>query len=334
MFKLKHIALAEAVLIIVLLGMIAKMAFLSPNENFQKKPLRADREQLLSSRVYSKILEPGSFLLVDFTLLKDRLTEYITENKYDISVYVENLKSGSSFGINERKAFLPASLNKVLLAILVMRKVERKELNLDAMMDIHESDRTDTAGALYLRPEKRLPLKDLLKYMLNESDNTAFNILRRYVDTKDTSFIIKYTGYPIGKGIGVMNLGTDSENSRITPKSMYNIFSSLYLSTILQPQHSEFILSALTDTAFDIEKLAQLPDDVTVAHKFGVRYTSGEKLFHDCGIMYIHSKEMRLFYCIMTENLDKDTATEALGEIVRAVYFYRLDARNKFDHYK
>ena len=115
---------------------------------------------------------------------------------------------------------------------------------------------------------------------------------------------------------------------------MYNIFSSLYLSTILQPQHSEFILSTLTDTVFNIEKSAKLPDDVTIAHKFGARYNDDQKIFHDCGIMYIHSKGMKLFYCIMTENLDNNIARKEIGKIVRAVYSYSLDARNNFDYYK
>ena len=162
--KLKHIALAEAVIIILLSGIIIKMSL-------EKSP-SLHRERLLSSRVYSKLLEPGSLLVVNFAPLKDYLEGYIAKNNLNISVYTENLKSGASFGINEEKEFLPASLTKVLVAILIMRKVERKELNLDTLIDIKDSDRMNSAGTLYLRPEKQLPLKVLLQYMLSESDNT------------------------------------------------------------------------------------------------------------------------------------------------------------------
>jgi len=87
----------------------------------------------------------------------------------------------------------------------------------------------------------------------------------------------------------------------VTSASIYNFFSSLYLSTVLNPKDSEYILSLLPNTTFDIKRIANLPDNVTAAHKYGAYYAEDSKFFHDCGILYIG--DSRIFYCIMTKNL-------------------------------
>jgi len=334
MVKLKHIALAEAVIIIVLLGIIIRMTFYSPSENVQQDSSNPHGVRLLSNRIYSRILEPGSFLIMNFVPLRNNMIDFITKNKLDISVYVRNLKSGGGFVINEQKKFFPASLTKVLVAILVMKKIEKGDLSLDTLIDINESDRVDTAGTLYMSPEKRLPVRTLLKYMLSDSDNTALRTLQRYTDQEDKFLIMNYLNFYIDRNMDKKDLEEDTEHNVVTPRSIYNLFSSLYLSTILQPAHSEFLLSLLIDTDFDIKTVAELPDTVTVAHKFGANYTNNKKNFHDCGIMYIHPKDVKLFYCIMSQDMYKETASKTIGLLVQAIYSYTLDVRNKFDYYK
>jgi hypothetical protein len=85
----------------------------------------------------------------------------------------------------------------------------------------------------------------------------------------------------------------------------------------------------LTNTAFDIKKYAQLPDDVTVAQKYGSYHNNGLDYFHSCGIMYI--KESRIFYCVMTRKLDREKASEVVGTIVNKLYNYVTKTRNKLD---
>jgi hypothetical protein len=326
MNKLKYIVVAQAVVIILLLGIILKLLFPPPGEYL---PVSAFNKKLVSPRVYSKIIEPGSFPLVNFAPLKEGLVNYIEQNKFAISIYVESFKTGAAFGIGEKTGFMPAGLSKVLVAIMALKKVEKEKLDLNTGVDIEESDRVGL-----MRGKKKMPLKVLIKQMLSESDPTALKVLQRYIDREDKAVILNYVSYPIHQNIDSLDLGEDDENGLVTPKSVYNIFSSLYLSSILKPEHSEFILSNLVDTVFDVKKTGKLSNNVTIAHAFGARYSGEEKFFHDCGIMYIHSKDMRLFYCVMTKGQDEEIAKENIGSIVRAVYSYSLHVRNKFDYYK
>lgn len=321
--KLKHVVIFETIVIVIILAVL-----INSYSNNIKIEKQLQGTKLLSPRIYSGLLEPKSFMIVNFAPLKQNLQFYITENNLNASIYVENLRNGAFMGINERTGFFPTSLNKLPVAILIMKKIEEGELSFDSRLQIRDSDRTDTAGELYKTKEKELPLRFVLEKMLTESDNTALRILLRYVNLDDLQLLLDYYGIDIT----LYNQKDKEKNNLISPKSMSNLFSSLYFSTVLEPENSEYILSLLTQTIFDIKKIAKIPDEITVAHKFGENYYANNNFFHDCGIIYI--KDSRIFYCIMTKNLEEEKAAETIGFILNEIYNYVVETRAKLDAYK
>ncbi len=321
MHKLKLVAIFEAVIIVTLL-----IFLINSYKNKTDTNPTINKNGLLSTRIYSGLLPPKSLLIENFNPLKEVIEAKITKSNPNISVYIVNLRDGASIGINERSGFPPASLNKIPIAILILKRVERGELSLDTMIEINDSDRTSPPGDLYKTKEKSLPLKVLLEKMIRDSDSTAFKVLRRNLDLKDINFFENYIDYYSNDIVstGHVNLGTEGEDLTNT-KAIYNVFSSLYLSTLLKPENSEYILSLMTDTVFDIKKLANLPEDVTVAQKFGTGEFNGERYFHSCGIIYIN--QSRIFYCIMTKDLDEDQTANTIGSIVYLTYEYVIKTR-------
>lgn len=320
--KIKWLAIIEAIVIIILLA-----ALINPYavNNKIRKPLNGG---LLSSRIYSGLLEPKSFMIVNFAPLKSDIQAYITSNNLNVSVYIENFRNGAFSGINEKAGFFPASLNKLPVAILIMRKIEQGELSFDTKLSIQDSDRMEGLGNLYKTKDKEFSVRILLQKLLRESDNTALNVLLRQIEAEDLMFLQDYYGI-----MANAELGNKKESQElVTPKSMSNIFSSLYFSTVLEPYYSEYILNLLKNTTFDINKLANIPDDITITHKFGINYANNNRYFHDCGIMYIN--ESRIFYCIMTQNLDPDKAKEAIGAIANGIYTYVIAAKASYEDYK
>ena len=329
--KLKWVVLAESFIILVLLGVIANHYLNDKVKNPQTSNLKNDTK-LLSARVYSGILEPKSLLIVNFDPLRKKLEEYTEKKNGSISIYVVNLRDGASFAINEKRGYMPASLNKVPVAILIMRKIEKGELSFNTMLEIKDSDRTDSFGNLYNSRDKELPLQLVLEKALKESDNTAFNMLLRQIDTKESRFLLEYLDYH-SKDISIWHAKNETIvlSNIVTAKSVYNLFSSLYLSTVLEPEHSEYIISLLTDTIFNIKKIADLPDNVTVAQKFAAEYDNA-RIFHSCGILYIDNS--RIFYCVMTEGLEQENAIKTIGYTVNLIYRYIKDIRNELNAYK
>ena len=289
---------------------------------------------LLSPRVYAGVLEPRSFLITNFGPLQKDMQGYLTEQNISASIYVENLRNGANFGINEHEGYFPASLNKLPIAILIMQKIEDSKLKMDTKLPIKEYEKTDTYGTLYLTNEKELSVRELMEHMLKESDNTAFNVLFDNMDRSDLNRLLDYfnikenTEYPFKRveyGGGYTDL--------VTPIHLYNIFSSLYLSTVLYAQDSEYILSLLTVTTdFDTNYEASIPQNVSISDKFGEYYVDDSKLYHDCGIIYID--QSRIFFCIMMLNIELNDAKRTVGYFVNHLYNYVTYTRSTLDKYK
>ena len=138
--------------------------------------------------------------------------------------------------------------------------------------------------------------------------------------------------YGLDINADVQKVQREKHPDLITPKAMSTFFSSLYFSTVLEPHNSEYLLSLLTDTVFDVNKIANIPEDVKVVNKFGENYHDSNEFFHDCGIMYIN--ESRIFYCIMTKGIEDERAVETIGVIVNEIYHYVIDTKAKFESYK
>jgi beta-lactamase class A len=258
------------------------------------------------------------------------MRNYIEKNSLNASVYVENFRNGAFMGINEKAEFFPASLNKLPVAVLIMKKVENNELSFDTMLEIKDIDRTDSSGELYRTKEKELPLKEVLELMLKESDNTALRILLRQVDLEDLQFILDYYGLDIN--IDLQKGQHEKKPDLISPKAISTLYSSLYFSTVLEHQNSEYLLSVMRDSEFDVNQIAGIPGKITISHKFGENYYGSNRFFHDCGIMYIN--ESRIFYCIMTKGIDEERAVEAIGVIANEIYRYVIDAKSRLEAYK
>lgn len=329
MNKLKAIIFVETMIILVLIFII--LFLIEPplfpknhNEYCESNPLDSNN-CLLSPKIYNKIIKPNSFLILNFNPLRDDIKSYIDKNNLDVSVYIENLRTGASFGINASKSYPAASLNKLPIAVIVLKKVEKGEYSLDTKIQIRNYDRNSDFGNLYFNPVKELSVRGLLHYMLAESDNTAAGALQTDMAQEDLIYLTEYIDY-YSNNLSAEDIPITS--TYITPKTVSNMFASLYLSTALEPESSELILRELTNTSFDIKKYANLPSDIVVSQKFGEEYVK-DKVFHSCGIIYVN--DSRFFYCIMTKYINSKKAPEVIGTIVNKLYNFIVEKRRVND---
>ena len=280
--------------------------------------------KLLSPRIYAGIIGPNSHLIFNLNPLEVALRNYIAENNLNVSIFILNLKDSSSIGINHNVEFEPASLNKIPLAMAIMKKVDNGELNLNDMLEIKPEDRDSNQGTLFNSEISKLSVKDLLRYMLSDSDNTAAHVLSREVSVSDIEAVSNYLDF----------YGTDESYTTInipytiSAKSTSRLFTSLYLSTFLEADSSEYLLNLLSNSTFDINSYANLPKEVVVAQKYGnYMDANGLRSFHDCGIIY--SADKRFFYCVMTQDLKSEDAVKVIGTIVNSLYTYINEIQDK-----
>ena len=303
--------------IIILIETLLLLSFVIKFEidHEKDKPVKDSNEGLLSKRIYSGLLPSQSYLATNFNPLREGIEKYLKENDLDVSVYVENLNNGANFGINEDQGTFPASINKIPVAILILQQAEQKKL------DLSQKVRT---------PSGEMSIQELLEKMLRDSDNDAFQTLSQYLELKDLKKIFNYYGLDFYGAYDPSKTG--GNQSLLSAQQFSNVFSSLYFSTVLQQQDSEYVLSLLANTSFNLKLEAELPEQVKLAHKYGSYYVGDSKLFHDCGIIY--DPELRIAYCIMTRGLQEEKAIKVVSTILNTIYNYTKDLRTYLNVYK
>ena len=186
--KIRWLVAIETIIILLLVAFIIYSKMNGPQiETNNNNP-----SGLLSPRVYSGLLKPKSFLIVNFDPLRVRLQEYIKQQKLNVSIYVENLRNGAQMGINEDIGLYPASLNKLPIAILIMDKIEKGSLSFDTLIAINQTDNTGSSSYFHQNKLTKASVRVLIEKMLKDSDNTAFYTLLRIIDKHDLGTLLNY----------------------------------------------------------------------------------------------------------------------------------------------
>lgn len=271
---------------------------------------------LLSLRLFA---QKQNDILINFVPLRKKLYEYIQSKDSSIGMYFEYLPTGNSIGINEKEAYVLASLLKVPLVMAVYKKVENKELDLDKQLIIKETDLDPLFGNLWKKGTgTKLTVRDAIKLALIESDNTANNALFDLINIADIKDVFASLDIPWG----------DSQNVEVvTPKNYSSVLRSLYLSSYLEREHSNEILEYLTQSIDDDKIAGGVPGDIKVAHKIGVYDAANitKRVFTDCGIVYIPHRPYIL--CIMVRDHERNSVT-FMSDLSKIIYEY-LSSVNK-----
>jgi beta-lactamase class A len=240
-----------------------------------------------------------------------------------IALYYRELNNGQWVGLNEKEDFSPASLLKVPVLIAFLKRAE-KEPNIlekkvvvspkDMVADSHQNIRP----AESLVPGKQYSLQEIARIMIQDSDNAAAKIL------------IRETGEDYIKAVfASVGLAFEDEvhEPTVRTKDYAGFFRVLYNASYLSRDMSELALEILAGTQYKDGLVAGLPDNITVAHKFGERAISdfaeglsvlNETQIHDCGIIYIPKKPYIL--CIMTRGSDLQSQQQVIADLSHFIY--------------
>ncbi|WP_240936130.1 serine hydrolase [Billgrantia bachuensis] len=106
----------------------------------------------------------------------------------DLGVHVRDLETGARHGWRDEESWYLASLVKVPVAIELMARVEAGETELQEPLTLKRSDYVDGAGSTnWAAPGSALTLRQLLESMMIVSDNTASDMLMRYLSLESVN---------------------------------------------------------------------------------------------------------------------------------------------------
>lgn len=312
----KRAIILSVFIILILINAIVISLYL--NLRSQPSPCNTNQEfELLSSEIAWKdvntFLEEQKELRISYAPMKPKILEIVNNTQGGYGVYFEDLTTGAWLGINEKDEFMPVSLIKMPLLAAVLKKVENGDITLEQNITIKKEFLDYKSGSLYKKGEGYvITIKELLIYLIKESDNTAFFALTSVVTEEE-----------FNTARLAMGLSELKDPAQISPKDYANMLRSLYLSTYLRRDFSELALSLMIDTNFSLGLPSGVPKGIKVAHKVGFYLKGG--YHHDCGIIYDFYNDKLYPYslCIMSNNSTQEESDDIISKVSRVVYDYR-----------
>ena len=251
--------------------------------------------------------------LAGMTLLPAAIVSELTTNvQGHFSLYLEDLTSGNSWGVDEDCTYEGWSLMKVVTMVAVLKKVERKELSLEDNVTLFTDNPREESSATPTNCRYcRLSVNALLSDMIELSDNVAAVGLATTISASEFQQTLRDLGMPSASPSESQSLVP-----RVSPRQVAEVLRSLKLVSYLNKSDSELALTLLSNTVYGNQIRAGTPQNLLVAHKVGYNATTGD--YHDCGIVFLPNHPYIL--CIMSTRSNVREADRVMSTVSRQVY--------------
>lgn len=260
----------------------------------------------------SRTFIPQSDFITNIQPLRDYLETVHVREGDNISIYYEQLNSGANISVNKEKRFLIASLAKLPLAIVALKRVEKGTWKWETDFKVEENDIDAGSGELYKNQTRdHYTFKELFEALLVDSDNTAQNIFLRNLTEQDYQYLID--------DIGLEELF--DVNFQASAKEYSRLLRSLYTSSYLKREYSQKILELMSKAKFNIFLSQGLPEGVKFSHKYGEN--TDFHIFADSGIVYDdgHPYMLTVFYKGASGTVEEEKrASDLMKQISQKAY--------------
>lgn len=256
-----------------------------------------------------------SFMNVSFSQKQDRKLQNKIEDLIkgfhgDIGIYVHDLNKNKTASINSDTIFPTASMVKIPIAIALMDKLEKGELQYHQELTYKDSliyAGVDLLGSF--KNGEKVELSKVMMLMLTMSDNTAslwlqslsgggekINQLQETLGNKVTRMNSRTTGRQVAQ----QQFGW----GQTSPFEMAGLMEKISKGEVINSNASSKLLRLLGRNYWDEDAISQIPSDVFVASKSGAVDQSRSE------VLFVNGKHCRYVFCICTKNNKDESWTE------------------------
>jgi len=308
--------MALAIILVFFAGFLTNALLLTPRTAQQQPAVGSNVQEAYPLINPAVTMHSSKHFIVNFQPLKTEIQDIQNQYPQKTYIYFLYLNSGVSIGLNEHDDFTAASTVKVPLAMAVLRAVEEGKMQLTDTYSLTSADLDDRYGNLYQAGvDATFTTDQLLKIMLENSDNTAMNALFSMMANIGISSPLTDVYQSFG---WVFDVGVTPTFNEIDAKTLSTMFVALYNATYLNVDHSEEILNYLDQSSFDDKIVSGVPVNISVAHKIGI--SEPDQTFSDCGIVYASNRNYLL--CVASAGAPEDQATQFVSSVSKAIYDY------------
>ena len=272
--------------------------------------------------------------------LSGRLAELAVPAGGHIGAAVYLVETGAHASFRGRERFPMQSVYKFPIAMAVLHDVDTGSLSLDRSVRITERDLVPPSLHSPIRdryPEgASLPLREVLRYAVSESDGTASDVLLRLAGGPS-----RVTAYVEGLGVtGVRIVTSEMEMSRsdrvqyrnwAQPDEMIALLRAFHEGRGLSGASRELLREWMTNTLTGLKRIrGLLPEDGLVAHKTGTSNTIHglTAATNDVGIVTLPDGRHLAIAVFVSDSRAGVEAREGLiAQISRAAWDWALGAK-------
>jgi beta-lactamase class A len=238
---------------------------------------------------------------------------------YSAAVYIRNLNDASWMSINGDQEYLPGSLMKVPIMIYYLKLEEEHPGYLNK--EFHyvkpkESFPVQAYRGDSIESGRNYKISELLRYMIEESDNNATFLLSKNIQAE-----------PFHKIFTDLDIPPDELNDIkyvISTRDYAKFFRVLFNSTYLDEKLSQYALDLLAHCKFTDGIARKLPQGTIIARKFGERGIDNTMDFSESGIIYKERNPYLLV--VMTKGTNHKAQTDLISEISDRVFHKMKDS--------
>lgn len=264
------------------------------------------------------IAPAGAFVPPPLRHMTSQLRAFARQQPGHVALEVIDLASGYSAGYEAGVSMPAASTIKIPVMVEVFRQLEAGRFDLTHRVTLLSSDKDSGSGDLCDAPSGgTYSISTLLGKMIDQSDNTATNMLIRFVGRHN----INHTMYSLG--LRHTQLTTDirtygyaiRNELRSSPGDMATLLSDMAHERLVDQWSSRAMIVILEGQEHNSLIPAVLPPDISIAHKTGTLHDT----LNDVGIVY--DQQAPYVIAVMTTDLPSlDDGESAIRGISRLAF--------------
>ena len=192
---------------------------------------------------------------------QDRVKELTAHFDGRVSIFAKNLKTGVTYDLGGSNRCNTASSIKVPIMIGVFTAVQAGKVHWSDTSELTKESKVGGSGVLQeMSDGTNVPLRDLLRYMILLSDNTATNLVLDQVPGNEVNATMAKLGMKETRSLrkilkgstpeGISDAGRDPANSKFgigvaTPREMVSLLERLYRGEIVSKEASDEMLGIM-----------------------------------------------------------------------------------------
>ncbi|WP_373739168.1 class A beta-lactamase, subclass A2 [Kaistella sp.] len=268
--------------------------------------------------------------------LKREINQIIKGKNATVGVSVLDFENNKSISINGNKHLPMLSVFKFHIALAVLDQVDQEKLRLDQNILIKKSELLlNTWSPIrekYPEGNIEMPLSELIKYTVAQSDNNGCDILLRLIGGTET--VQKFIN---SKGIKNFQIKADEEKMHQGYEFMYwnwtttnasnTLLKKFYDGKVVSKNSTDFLMKTMLETNTGANKIvAQLPKGTWVAHKTGSSGKDEKGLTvaeNDMGIITLSNGKHYALSVFVSDSMESEaTNTKMVADISKIVFDY------------